>query len=77
MAATLRSARSSCETASPSRPRASWPSWAAKTGDQGAEQPVVILGRVPEAVSEEMHRAALPRGAQHLIKSGLETRVGV
>jgi hypothetical protein len=45
--------------------------------DQRAEQPVLIAAGVPEAVSEEVHRAALPRRAQHLGDRVLQPLVGI
>ncbi|MBA3262490.1 MAG: hypothetical protein H0T69_08495 [Thermoleophilaceae bacterium] len=45
--------------------------------DQRREQAVLVLARVPEAVSEEVDGAALPGRAEHLRQGGLEARVGV
>jgi len=38
---------------------------------------VLVAPRVPEAISEEVHGAALPGGAEDLRERGFEARVGV
>jgi hypothetical protein len=45
--------------------------------NQRRQEPVLVLARVAEAVSEEVHRAALPRRAQHLGDRVLQSLVGV
>jgi hypothetical protein len=45
--------------------------------DQRTEQPVLVLAGVPEAVSEEVHGAALPAAAQDLGDRGLQPGVRV
>jgi hypothetical protein len=45
--------------------------------DQRTQQPVLIAASVPQAVPEEVHRAALPRRAQHLGDRVLQALVGV
>jgi len=45
--------------------------------DQRGQQPVLIAARVAEAVSEEVHRAALPRRPEHLGDRVLQALVSV
>jgi hypothetical protein len=45
--------------------------------DQRSEQPVLVLARVPETVSEEVDRAALPAAAEDLRDRRFEAGVGV
>ena len=45
--------------------------------DQRAEQAVLVLAGMPEAVAEEMHGAALPGAAQDLRDRGLQAGVRV
>ena len=45
--------------------------------DQRCQQPVLIFARMAQAVSEEMHGAALPGAAQHLGDRGLQAGVRV
>jgi hypothetical protein len=45
--------------------------------DQRGQQPVLIAARVPQAVSEEVHRAALPGRAEDLGDRVLQSLVGV
>jgi hypothetical protein len=45
--------------------------------DQRGQQPVLVLAGVAEAVSEEVHGAALPGAAQHLRDRGLQGGVGI
>jgi hypothetical protein len=45
--------------------------------DQRAQQAVLVLAGVTEAVSEEVHRAALPGASEDLGDRGLQPAVGV
>jgi hypothetical protein len=48
-----------------------------KIGRISAEQPVLVLAGVTEAVVEEVDGAALPGAAEHLRDRGLQTAVSV
>ena len=45
--------------------------------DQRGQQVVLVAACVPEAVPQEVHRAALPGAAEHLRDGRLEPGVGV
>ena len=77
-AAILGRRRSSWPTASPSRWRACSPSAAVKIDRMIAPSSVVLILRAwPQAIAQEVHRAALPRRAEDLRQRGLQARVGV
>ena len=76
--ATFGATGSSRSTTSASRSRASWPELACEDlAHRGGDHRLLALGAVAQHVAQEVHRAALPRAAEHLADRGPEALVAV